>query len=221
MMVFVLAWGIAVLFTTIFQCKPISAAWDKTIPGLKCFNHADFVIGSNVPNILADTVIIVLPIPLLWSLKLSSIRKLGLIALFLVAAITTVISLLRVIFNANIHTMDATWNFITVAILSTVKVNVGICCACMPVIYPLFRFLIGGRVGSKTHMSSGDPDSAYGRHSNRMRQRLESSDQEPSDTDKLWSASGGVSTLQNEGHEIPMNQIMVTRDLSVWPPSKE
>ncbi|XXH01793.1 hypothetical protein Hte_008154 [Hypoxylon texense] len=222
MMVFVLAWGIAVLFTTIFQCSPIPAAWDKTIPGLKCFNLANFVIGSNVPNILADAVIIVLPMPLLWSLKLSLMRKLGLIALFLVAAIATVISILRCISNANIDTMDATWNFVTVAILSTVEVNVGVCCACMPVVYPLFRFLIGRRIVSKTHTSSNDPGYAYGGNSSRKRPRLAISDQEPSDdTDQLWSTSGGAESLPREGHEIPMNRILVTRDLSVWPPPSE
>ncbi|KAI0433454.1 hypothetical protein F5Y09DRAFT_298967 [Xylaria sp. FL1042] len=221
MMAFVLAWGVAVLLTTIFQCSPVPAAWDKTLPNFKCFNLAAFVIGSNVPNILADAVIIVLPLPLLWSLKLSTMRKLGLIALFLVAAITTVISLLRVIFNAKINTMDATWNFVTVAILSTVEVNVGVCCACMPVIYPLFRFLIGRRIVSKSRTSSNDHGYAYGRHSSRMRQRLAGSDQELSDTDHLWSARGGTNDSLKEGGEIPMNRIMVTRDLSVWSPPKE
>ncbi|KAJ2973277.1 hypothetical protein NUW58_g8977 [Xylaria curta] len=221
MMVFVLAWGVAVLLTTVFQCTPVRAAWDKTILDLKCFDLAAFVIGSNVPNILADAVIIVLPLPLLWSLKLSVMRKLGLIALFLVAAITTIISLLRVIFNANINPMDATWNFVTVAILSTVEVSVGVCCACMPVTYPLFRLFIGRRIVSKTQTSSNDPSHVYGRHSSRTRQRLGSSDQEPSDTDQLWSASVGVNGLSKDGGEIPMNRIMVTRDLSIWSPPKE
>jgi hypothetical protein len=88
MMVFILAWGIAVLLTTIFQCTPVRAAWDKTILDSQCLVLTDFVvIGSNVPNIIADAVIIILPMPLLWSLKLSVMRKLGLIALFLVAAV--------------------------------------------------------------------------------------------------------------------------------------
>ncbi|KAI1377812.1 hypothetical protein F4677DRAFT_413630 [Hypoxylon crocopeplum] len=221
MMGFVLAWGIAVLFTTIFQCAPVTAAWDKTIPGLKCFNLADFVIGSNVPNILADTMIIILPMPLLWSLKLSLVRKLGLIALFLVAAVTTVISILRCVYNAKIDPMDATWNFVTVAILSTVEVNVGVCCACMPVMYPLFRFLIGRQIVSKTHTGSNDARYAYARHSSRTRQKLASSDHEPSDTDQLWSTSGGANDLPGKGQEIPMNRIMVTRDLSVWSPPSE
>ncbi|KAI1182780.1 hypothetical protein F5B17DRAFT_419053 [Nemania serpens] len=221
MMAFVLAWGIAVLLTTIFQCSPVHAAWDKTILDAKCFNLANFVIGSNVPNILADAVIIALPLPLLWSLRLSTLRKLGLIALFLVAAITTVISLLRVIFNASISPADATWNFVTVAILSTVEVNVGVCCACMPVIYPLFRCFVGRRIISKAHTSSNDASYAYGRHSSHMRHRLGSTDQELSDTDQLWSASGGVGDLSKKTPEIPMNRIMVTRDLTVWPPPSE
>ncbi|KAI2462840.1 hypothetical protein F4781DRAFT_418771 [Annulohypoxylon bovei var. microspora] len=221
MMVFVLAWGIAVIFTTIFQCTPIPAAWDKTIPAFKCFNLAAFIIGSNVPNILADTMIIALPIPMLWNLKLSLLRKLGLIALFLVAAVTTVISLLRCIYNSHIDPKDATWNFITVAILSTVEVSVGVCCACMPVIYPLFRLLSGRRIASKTRTSSNDPRYPYDRHSSRMRQRLASSDQEPSDTDQLWSTSASVNGFPKEGREIPMNRIMVTLDLSVWPPPRE
>lgn len=90
MMGFVLAWGIAVLFTTIFQCTPVPAAWDKTIVGWSCFQLDDFVIGSNVPNIIADGLIILLPIPLVWSLKLSPTRRLGLIALFFVAAMLVV-----------------------------------------------------------------------------------------------------------------------------------
>ncbi|KAI1130876.1 hypothetical protein F5Y10DRAFT_288590 [Nemania abortiva] len=217
MMGFVLAWGIAVLLTTIFQCQPVPAAWDKTIPNFKCFDLASFVIGSNVPNILADTVIIALPIPLILSLKLSLTRKLGLIALFLVAAITTVISLLRVIFNARISTMDATWNFVTVAILSTVEVNVGVCCACMPVTYPLFRFFSGRQIIPKSHGSSNDSGRPYGRNSSRKRQRLGSVDQNTSDTDQLWSTRASSAGLPKEGPEIPMDRIMVTRDVEVWP----
>ncbi|KAI1178435.1 hypothetical protein F4777DRAFT_537653 [Nemania sp. FL0916] len=221
MMAFVLAWGIAVLLTTIFQCSPIAAAWDKTIPKFKCFNLASFVIGSNVPNILADVVIIILPMPLLLSLKLSPIRKLGLVGLFLVAAIATIISLLRVIFNAKIDPTDPTWNFVTVAILSTVEVNVGVCCACMPVIYPLFRVFVGKKIVSTTSSNSNNAGYVYSGHSSRKRQRLASSDVDPSDTDQLWSTSAGTGSVAREGPEIPMNRIMVTRDLSIWPPPKE
>ena len=87
MIAFVMAWGFAVILVTIFQCKPVKAAWDKTIPGEQCFNLEHFVIGTNVPNIIADASIIALPVPLVWKLQLSRIRRVGLVSVFLLAAL--------------------------------------------------------------------------------------------------------------------------------------
>ncbi|KAI0171951.1 hypothetical protein GGR52DRAFT_448378 [Hypoxylon sp. FL1284] len=234
MMVFVLAWGIAIVFTTIFQGSPVPAAWDKTIPDSKCFHLSAFLVGSNVPNILADVVIITLPMPLLWGMKLSPIRKLGLIALFLVAAIATVISIIRCYTNASVDPADATWNFVIVAILSTVEVNVGVCCACMPVIHPLFRLVVGRRVGSTNRSGSDDARYVRDKHSTRIRRKLAGGSGGdtglgPSDTDQLWSVTscnaggepgddrGGTPPADPQQPGIPMNRILVTRDLDVWP----
>ncbi|KAI0381140.1 hypothetical protein F5Y04DRAFT_289052 [Hypomontagnella monticulosa] len=219
MMVFVLAMGISSLFATIFQCAPVPAAWDKTTPGSKCLDLVALLVGLNIPNILIDVVIIALPMPLLWSLKLSLGRKLGLIGLFLVAAFATVVSVLRCIYNADVDQMDPTWGYVPTSILSTVEVGVGICCACLPVMYPLFRFMIGRRITSEAHTDSNGPPFSYGGHSSRIRQRLPGCDQGLSDTDQLWSTSTGGNKLSKEQRGIPLNRIMVTRDISVWSPS--
>ena len=87
MISFVVAWGVAVVLVTIFQCKPVQAGWNKTIAGEQCFNLEHFVIGTNVPNIIADAAIIALPIPQIWKLQLSQMRKVGLVAVFLLAAL--------------------------------------------------------------------------------------------------------------------------------------
>lgn len=87
MIAFVVALGVAVVFVVIFQCKPVQAAWDKTIPEEQCFNLEHYVIGTNVPNIVADAAIIALPIPLVWKLQVSQMRKVGLVAVFLLAAL--------------------------------------------------------------------------------------------------------------------------------------
>ena len=84
---FVVAWGIAVILVTIFLCKPVQAVWDKTIAGEQCYNLGHFVIGTNVPNIIADAAIIALPVPQIWKLQLSRGRKVGLVAIFLLAAL--------------------------------------------------------------------------------------------------------------------------------------
>jgi hypothetical protein len=104
-----------------------------------------------------------------------------------------------------------------VAILSTVEVNVGVCCACMPVMYPLFRTLVGRRAISKAYASGENPRYAYGKDTSRVRQRLGSSDR----ADQLWSTSGDANGLPRERSEIPTNGIMVTHDLSVLPSPRE
>lgn len=87
MIAFAVAWGVAVVLVTIFQCKPVEAGWDKTIPGKQCFNLKHFLIGTNVPNIIADAAIIALPVPQVLNLQLSRMRKIGLVAIFLLAAL--------------------------------------------------------------------------------------------------------------------------------------
>ena len=87
MIAFAVAWGVAVVLVTIFQCKPVEAGWNKTIPGEQCFNLKHFLIGTNVPNIIADAAIIALPVPQVLNLQLSRMRKIGLVAIFLLAAL--------------------------------------------------------------------------------------------------------------------------------------
>ncbi|KAL9023510.1 MAG: hypothetical protein Q9180_008206, partial [Flavoplaca navasiana] len=76
-------WGIAVLLTTIFQCNPVRGAWDISVPRNQCFNLRTWLIATNVPNIVIDFGIICLPLPLVWKLKLSIERKIGLTGVFL------------------------------------------------------------------------------------------------------------------------------------------
>lgn len=87
MIAFVGIWGVVVNLVTIFQCKPVQAGWDKSIPGEQCLVLEHFLIGTNVPNIIADVAIIALPVPLIWKLQLSRMRKLGLVTVFFLAAV--------------------------------------------------------------------------------------------------------------------------------------
>ncbi|KAL8886254.1 MAG: hypothetical protein Q9215_006015 [Flavoplaca cf. flavocitrina] len=81
------AWGIAVLLTTIFQCNPVRGAWDISVPRNQCFNLRTWLIATNVPNIVIDFGIICLPLPLVWKLKLSTERKIGLTGVFLLGTL--------------------------------------------------------------------------------------------------------------------------------------
>ncbi len=83
----VLAWGIATLLTSIFQCSPVSALWNSDTTDRHCIDPQKWLIGTNVPHIIIDFSILLLPMPLIWRLKLSTGRKISLSGVFLVGAL--------------------------------------------------------------------------------------------------------------------------------------
>lgn len=70
------------IFITIFQCTPVSKAWDLELEG-HCFDLVKLGISSGYVNIITDTIILSLPIPMVWSLQLSWKVRLAVMAIFL------------------------------------------------------------------------------------------------------------------------------------------
>ena len=67
---FVAAMWICSIFATVFQCSPISGAWDFTLTAAKCYKVKDFYYVAGAINIVIDVVLCTLPLPLLWRLKI-------------------------------------------------------------------------------------------------------------------------------------------------------
>ena len=82
----VIAWGIAVILVSIFQCNPVRGEWDLTVPAT-CISLEDFYIGNAVPNIAMDAIILALPIPNVWALQMSLKQKCVVLGLFLLGGL--------------------------------------------------------------------------------------------------------------------------------------
>ena len=80
------AWGIAVLFATLFQCDPIAGNWDKKIPGSHCLLDR-ILLKLSIPNAVLDWFVLFLPIVVVWQLHVSIERKVALSAIFLAGAL--------------------------------------------------------------------------------------------------------------------------------------
>lgn len=90
-----LAWAIGSLVTaytivqivcSVFQCVPIRALWNPQVPG-RCINLDDVFVLCGSLNIATDIAIICLPMPQLWTLKVSNIRKIQLTFMFLLGGL--------------------------------------------------------------------------------------------------------------------------------------
>ena len=70
--------GTADVVTLIWQCTPVAYFWDKSIPGGHCINQTlSYKIASAIIVVLISTLFF-LPVPTIYSLHMSSAKKLGL-----------------------------------------------------------------------------------------------------------------------------------------------
>jgi hypothetical protein len=84
---FTIAFCIASVFATIFQCSPIRAAWDFDIKGSKCYDYTNFLYASAGINVATDVLICTMPLRHFWRLKLPKKQKLILCVLFVVGGL--------------------------------------------------------------------------------------------------------------------------------------
>ena len=62
-------WLIAIEITVLAECQPISGLWDFT-ESSRCINLQSFFVGSGIPNVLLNVLIVGLPIPMVWTLEI-------------------------------------------------------------------------------------------------------------------------------------------------------
>ena len=76
-----LAFYLAYFWIDIFQCVPRRKIWDTTVSG-KCISTNVLLIAPAGINIVSDCLILVLPIVLVFRLKMTMRNKLAIIAIF-------------------------------------------------------------------------------------------------------------------------------------------
>lgn len=76
------AWLVGIYLGTVLMCKPLAKAWNPLLPG-KCGTTSSLWIGSAVPSVFIDLVILLLPVPKILTLRISRTRKAGIMVVFL------------------------------------------------------------------------------------------------------------------------------------------
>ena len=72
----VLGWMISVTLTQIFTCNPIAGAWLQLITK-KCIDQTAFYYGNAISNLLTDVILLILPMPMIWGLNMSTQKKIN------------------------------------------------------------------------------------------------------------------------------------------------
>ncbi|KAM4057164.1 major facilitator superfamily protein [Hirsutella rhossiliensis] len=150
--------GFILTIINIFQCRPVRAGWM-----LELYNSSasciplliEFICASPV-NIITDLAILILPIPVLTSMRLPMRQKVILILAFALGAFVSVIGVVRIYYLGQaLISPDASFSLMW----SAVEVNIGITCASIPTIKPLILKLFPNILHepNSTRTSSGAP----------------------------------------------------------------
>ncbi|KAL8718955.1 MAG: hypothetical protein Q9225_003967 [Loekoesia sp. 1 TL-2023] len=127
----------------IFGCTPVQKAWHPLIKG-RCISLIDIAVAGGYFNIITDFLILVLPVPMVWSLHMPQKIRLALIGIFATATFACVTAIMRqvVVVSAQPNT-DITWLNSTSLLWLVLELNMGIISGCMPTLKPLLRRIIG------------------------------------------------------------------------------
>ncbi|OQE37327.1 hypothetical protein PENCOP_c010G03362 [Penicillium coprophilum] len=165
----VVAYFIVCSITSIVGCSPVSKAWKTSEPG-HCINEVAFFRWNGVGNMILDFLVLCLPLPMAWRVKTTTRQKCILSGIFLLGGFVCIVSIIRIVSFESAVLADPTYTSIGPATWSSVEQSVGIICACLPTLRPLFRRLYGSsRVASSRSTSpalgSQDRSSLSGRMS--------------------------------------------------------
>ncbi|KAI2602781.1 hypothetical protein GGR54DRAFT_467892 [Hypoxylon sp. NC1633] len=136
MLTSVASYCIASVTATIFQCTPITKAFDKSMDGT-CIDNGRFWYANAGFSITTDLVILTLPMRLVYVLQIPKAQKVALILVFAVGVFVVITSCLRVTtIDIQATTSDPTYD-IASTMWTIIEMNVAIVCACLPQIRPL------------------------------------------------------------------------------------
>ncbi|TGO44985.1 hypothetical protein BCON_0436g00010 [Botryotinia convoluta] len=153
-LVIIWIWTIVIFVIGCVQCRPLRASWDPLTPGV-CFEPrviANFAYAISAETIFFDWLFALLPIPMLWDIKMSLRLKCSIMVILSLgivyqetdmrlclnsASAATIIRLKYLV--AFLNVTDALYSITPVFIWSTIEIALGIIAASTATLRPLLR----------------------------------------------------------------------------------
>ncbi|KAK4451224.1 hypothetical protein QBC34DRAFT_348224 [Podospora aff. communis PSN243] len=151
---FVAAWYIAAIFVVIFQCIPVQKAYTPSIKEGHCVDSVRWFLGSSIPNIIQDIMILFLPVHEIWKLHLPRPQRIGISAVFLLgtdSGSTIIVACIRVreLVRNITSGEDISKALVLGWILTAIEPAVGMITGSLPTLTPLLRLIFGTAFGNR------------------------------------------------------------------------
>ncbi|KAK3503922.1 hypothetical protein B0T13DRAFT_144478 [Neurospora crassa] len=162
-MTFVLLWSTGNILQVFLICRPFRAAYDPmSAPDAVCGSQKASFIAIGAFNVVTDVVILTLPLPTVWGLKMSWTARAGLTGVFLIGLLTSVVAIIRIVTLVGLDMNNLTGTMIYADFWSTVEPNLAILCVSMPMLGSLWARCTTRRGTTKLGPSNSDGTATFG-----------------------------------------------------------
>ena len=126
-------------------CTPVHSYWDPNVDG-HCLDQRRIFLSDLCLAILTDLVILIVPIPLTWRLRMSWGKKLKIMLLLGAGGAATATTIYRLYAVVEFQkSTDVASDFVLLDILTVVELTIGVMCACLPATNLLLEHRFGRR----------------------------------------------------------------------------
>ncbi|PFH57135.1 hypothetical protein XA68_15475 [Ophiocordyceps unilateralis] len=143
-LIIVTLWSIGLFLWDIFQCIPVQKQWDFRIQHGTCASPkaiVDSVIALTVLTVSSDWLYALLPIPMVWNVKMTRQAKATVIVILGLGIFASIATLVRLRFLDGLRRIDdLSYTASDTLIWSLIEPGVAIFASSMATIRPLLRF---------------------------------------------------------------------------------
>ncbi|KAM7190973.1 hypothetical protein V8F20_009511 [Naviculisporaceae sp. PSN 640] len=143
-----------IIILNFLRCIPFHAIWTPGVPGAKCIDTTSSFLAVQGHTLAMDFIILLVPLVILRHLSIPWRQKVVLVIVLGFGGMACIVSVIRLQFlRLSATSPDRTWDSYFSAIYGVIEPNVGIICACIVTLRPLFRrwkWLQSGEAGSSS-----------------------------------------------------------------------
>ncbi|KAI3580817.1 hypothetical protein IWW34DRAFT_831406 [Fusarium oxysporum f. sp. albedinis] len=152
---------VGIWFSVLFACKPIAAGWDVRMSvGATCINRPPIYITQAAFGCITDVMLLVLPIPTVIGLQMSTRQKLGLVGLFAIGSITLITSIVRlVLLLPSLSNPDQSWSLAEGCLWVIIEANLLIMCGSLPTLRVFLKNVAPRVLGDKSTRKGSEEQS--------------------------------------------------------------
>lgn len=174
------------------ECNPVEKYWIPSMPG-ECWNTKVRIYSIYVQvaySVITDLICTLLPIVVLWNVKIDQQLKIAVCGLMSLGLIATACAIVRAS-SLGIKTVDLSWDYSIAAIWANTELHLGIIATYLPLSRMIYSYFVSQAksLASSSHQTRGRFGSRnFGLDSRSRRGRARSSN--PSSRSGLSGAKG-------------------------------